>query len=225
VVFSQNHDQVGNRMLGERSGQLFSFEVQKLMAGAVMISPFLPLLFMGEERSEPSPFLFFVSHTDEKLIDAVRKGRKAEFADFHAKGEAPDPQAVETFECSKLSWDILEQQPHQTMLQYYKTLIELRKRQSALKTLNRDNMTVETDAVNNTLTIQKWTTDQQLICLLNFSGKDQQLMIPDGINQWQKLFDSADPKWNGPVSSSEIISTGIITVPPTSILIYTQYHA
>ncbi|WPU91917.1 malto-oligosyltrehalose trehalohydrolase [Mucilaginibacter sabulilitoris] len=225
VAFSQNHDQVGNRMLGERSGQLFGFEMQKLMAAAVMISPFLPLLFMGEERSEPNPFLFFVSHTDKRLIEAVRKGRKTEFADFHARGEAPDPQALETFERSKLSWDILEQQPYQTMLHYYKTLIGLRKHQPALKTLNRDNMTVETNAANNTLMIQRWTTDQQLICLLNFSGKDQPVAIPEGINQWQKLFDSAHPKWNGPVSSPEILNTGLIAIPPATILIYTQYHA
>ena len=79
--------------------------------------------------------------------------------------------------------------------------------------------------VNNTLIVQRWTTDQQLICLLNFSDKDQQLAIPDGINQWQKLFDSADPKWNGPVSSPEILSVGLITMQPASILIYTQYHA
>src|SRR5688500_12009118 len=56
VVFSQNHDQVGNRMLGERSSQLFSAEMQKLLAAAVMVSPYVPMLFMGEEWSEPNPF-------------------------------------------------------------------------------------------------------------------------------------------------------------------------
>jgi maltooligosyltrehalose trehalohydrolase len=225
VVFSQNHDQVGNRMLGERSSQLFSLEMQKLMAGAVMISPFLPLLFMGEERSEPNSFQFFVSHTDKELIEAVRKGRKAEFADFHGQGEAPDPQAVETFEHSKLNWDILSQQSHQTMLQYYKALIKLRKHQPALKNLDRKNMSVEANAENNTLIIQRWTDEQQIICLLNFSGIDQNIIIPEGINQWQKLFDSAEPEWNGPVSSPLIINPGATVIPPESILIYTQYHA
>ncbi len=88
IVFSQNHDQVGNRMLGERTSQLVSLEMQKLMAGAVLVSPYLPMLFMGEEYAEPNPFLYFVSHTDPDLVEAVRKGRKAEFAAFHALGEA-----------------------------------------------------------------------------------------------------------------------------------------
>jgi maltooligosyltrehalose trehalohydrolase len=225
VVFSQNHDQVGNRMLGERSSHLFSFEMQKLMAGAVMISPFLPMLFMGEERSEPNPFLFFVSHTDQELIKAVRKGRKAEFADFHVHGEAPDPQAIETFERSKLNWDILDQEPHQTMLRYYKTLIGLRKHQPALKSPDRKNMSVEADTTNNTLILQRWTDEQSIICLLNFANTNQNVMIPEGVDQWQKLFDSAGPVWNGPVSSPQIISTGVMAIPPESILIYTQYYA
>jgi len=226
VVFSQNHDQVGNRMLGERSSQLFSFEMQKLMAAAVMVSPFLPLLFMGEERSESSPFQFFISHTNDELIKAVRKGRKAEFADFHMKGDAPDPQAIETFERSKLNWAYINQEPHQTMLEYYKNLIRLRKHQPALKTLDRENMSVEVNNLVNTLQIQRWTDGQQVICLLNFSSKTQTTTVPEGINQWQKLFDSAEPIWNGPLASSPIINTGEeIKLCPESVLIYTQYHA
>ncbi len=223
VVFSQNHDQVGNRMLGERSSQLVSFEMQKLMAGAVMISPFLPMLFMGEEWSEPNPFQFFVSHTDEDLIEAVRKGRKAEFADFHAEGEAPDPQAVSTFENSKLNWTLTDKGQHKVMLEYYKSLISIRKNQSAFKGTNRENMSVEVNESAQTLIIQRWTNEQQVLCLLNFDKLEQQVNAPSG--QWQKLFDSAEPKWNGPVASTAIMNTGEILLPPESILIYTQYYA
>lgn len=225
VVFSQNHDQVGNRMLGERSSQLFSFGMQKLMAGAVMISPFLPMLFMGEEWSETNPFQFFVSHTDKKLIEAVRKGRKAEFADFHAEGEAPDPQAVSTLENSKLNWTLPHKGQHQLMLNYYKTLISLKKQQPAFKNTDRNNMSVKVDEAAQTLIIQRWTDEQRVLCLLNFSKKDQELNIDGNNQQWQKLFDSAEPKWNGPVASPAIINTGEISVPPESILIYTQYYA
>ncbi len=225
VVFSQNHDQVGNRMLGERSSQLFSFEMQKLMAGSVMISPFLPMLFMGEEWSEPNPFQFFVSHSEKELIEAVKKGRKAEFADFHAEGEAPDPQAKSTFENSKLNWDLLDKGHNKVMLEYYKNLIQLRKSQSAFKHTDRENMSVVVNEVNNTLVIQRWTNEQQVICLLNFSKQQQQIDIPEGVTNWQKLLDSADPKWNGPAASSEIMSTGKLSVPPEAILIYTQYYA
>ncbi|RYY61327.1 MAG: malto-oligosyltrehalose trehalohydrolase, partial [Chitinophagaceae bacterium] len=102
IVFSQNHDQVGNRMLGERCSALVSFEMLKLMAGAVLTAPFLPMLWMGEEWGEQNPFLYFVSHTDPELAIAVREGRKKEFAAFHAQGEAPDPVSEETFLRSKL---------------------------------------------------------------------------------------------------------------------------
>ncbi|MGV3585923.1 MAG: malto-oligosyltrehalose trehalohydrolase, partial [Adhaeribacter sp.] len=74
IVFSQNHDQVGNRMLGERTSTLTTYEMQKLLAAAVIVSPYLPMLWMGEEYSEPNPFLYFVSHTDPELAEAVRKG-------------------------------------------------------------------------------------------------------------------------------------------------------
>ncbi len=99
-------------MLGERTSNLVSFEMQKLMAAAVMVSPYLPILFMGEEYSELNPFQYFVNHTDPELADAVRKGRKAEFAAFHAQGEAPDPFAKETFNHSRLQWNLLDKEPH-----------------------------------------------------------------------------------------------------------------
>src|SRR5215217_7556055 len=107
-------------MLGERTSVLVSFEMQKLLAAAVLVSPYLPMLFMGEEWSEQHPFQYFVSHTDPDLAEAVRKGRRAEFAAFHAEGEAPDPMSEETFLSSKLQWEFVEAEPHKTMLQYYK---------------------------------------------------------------------------------------------------------
>src|SRR5439155_25706190 len=82
VVFAQNHDQIGNRMLGERLTALGSFEALKLCAGLVVLSPFVPLLFMGEEYGETASFQYFTSHSDADLIQAVRKGRKEEFAAF-----------------------------------------------------------------------------------------------------------------------------------------------
>ena len=92
VVFAQNHDQIGNRMMGERLGQLVSLEAVKWRAAVVLLSPFVPLLFMGDEYGETAPFQYFVSHSDPSLIEAVRKGRAEEFAAFQWKGEPPDPQ-------------------------------------------------------------------------------------------------------------------------------------
>ncbi|RYF22208.1 MAG: malto-oligosyltrehalose trehalohydrolase, partial [Flavobacteriales bacterium] len=122
VVCSQNHDQIGNRMLGERAVELYGFAISKVLATAVLFSPFVPLLFMGEEWGETNRFQYFVSHTDEKLVEAVRKGRRAEFKDFHLAGEAPDPQSEETFKTSKLKWNELEEEQHLQMFSFYKDL-------------------------------------------------------------------------------------------------------
>ena len=119
VVFSQNHDQVGNRMLGDRISKLASFEALKLAAGLVILSPSLPLLFMGEEYGEDAPFLYFVSHEDMDLIEAVRTGRKEEFKPFSWEGEPPDPQSEETFRASKLDWQKRTQGHHHVLLGFY----------------------------------------------------------------------------------------------------------
>lgn len=127
VVFSQNHDQVGNRAIGERLSALVSFEALKLAAGAVILSPYIPMLFMGEEYSETSPFLYFTSHSDPDLIEAVRKGRTEEFARFDWPFDVPDPQDASTFERSKLKPHLRKEKSHDVLLRYYRELLRLRK--------------------------------------------------------------------------------------------------
>ncbi|MCJ8210942.1 malto-oligosyltrehalose trehalohydrolase [Mucilaginibacter sp. RS28] len=221
VVFSQNHDQVGNRMLGERNSQLFSFEMQKLMAAAVLTAPFLPMLFMGEEWAEPNPFLYFVSHTDAELAEAVRKGRKAEFAAFHAQGEAPDPVDEQTFEGSKLQWDLLDKYPHAMMLAYYKTLINLRKTVPALKNLNRQHVQVEANEENKTLVLHRWYQGEHLVVLMNFSDQQQVIALPSTEKKWNKLIDSASPRWNGPKEAPDHLpGDSKVDLQPESAIIY-----
>jgi len=223
VVFSQNHDQVGNRMLGERSSELFSFEMQKLMAGAVFTAPFLPMLFMGEEYGESNRFMYFVSHTDPELAQAVREGRKAEFAAFHAQGEAPDPMAEETYLHSKLQWQLLDQDKHEVMLNFYKNLIALRKRLPALYQLNRKLTNAIADSTQQTLILRRATDTQQVLILMNFSKKIQNIEIDDIQHGWSKLFDSADKRWNGPQASPDTLySQSSASIQPESFLIYTS---
>ena len=126
VVFAQNHDQIGNRMLGERLSRLVDFESLKLAAGTLLLSPYIPLLFMGEEYAEEAPFLYFVSHTDPELVAAVREGRKAEFEAFQGQQQCPDPQEAESFQDSKLQWDQRDRDRHRVMLAFYRHLLELR---------------------------------------------------------------------------------------------------
>lgn len=216
IVFSQNHDQVGNRMLGERTSQLVSFELQKLMAGAVLLSPFLPMLFMGEEWSEPNPFQYFVSHTDPELAEAVRKGRKAEFAAFHAQGEAPDPMAETTFNNSKLQWPLINNGQHKTMLDWYKALIQLRKTASVLKNLDRKGLSVDVNTDNQILVLHRWQGENKITCLMNFS-EDAGIINLDKAAEWKVVLHSADTRWSGPGEAG--IEGDTIRMQPQSILV------
>lgn len=132
VIFLQNHDQVGNRMLGDRLVSLVSFETLKLAAGLLFTSGYIPLIFMGDEYAEDSPFLYFVSHSDEGLIKAVKNGRINEFKDFNWVGQPPDPIDPNTFAASKVSTDKHLKGEHKIMFDFYTKLINLRKHESAL---------------------------------------------------------------------------------------------
>jgi maltooligosyltrehalose trehalohydrolase len=199
--------------------------MQKLLAGTVLFSPYLPLLFMGEEWSEPNPFLYFISHTDLQLVEAVRKGRMQEFAAFYAQGEAPDPFADETFQQSKLQWHLLEQEPHKTMHRFYKTLIALRKQQPVLRSLNRNQLSVETKENENVLMLHHWQDEQQLLIFENFSASPQVVNIPAIAPHWKKLLDSAAPEWNGPVATPNVVSQNDgLTLQPESILVYVNHQ-
>jgi maltooligosyltrehalose trehalohydrolase len=129
VGFLQNHDQVGNRALGERSAALMSLGRLKIGAALVVTSPFVPMLFQGEEWAASTPFLYFTDHRDPALAAAVRKGRRGEFAAFGWPPEKiPDPQAPETFARSKLRWDEVGEGRHAEMLAWHRSLLGLRRR-------------------------------------------------------------------------------------------------
>jgi len=225
VVFSQNHDHVGNRMLGERTSELVSFDMQKLMAGAVLASPYLPMLFMGEEYSETGRFQYFVSHTDPELAEAVRKGRKREFQAFHLEGEAPDPMGEETFNESKLHWELIEKGHHKVMLDFYRTLIGIRKQQPALHVLNRKDINVECLEEKKVIILHRQYKIQDVICLMNFSAEEQEIHVPVFSPVWHKLIASSDKQWNGSQDLPDTISGEItMTLPPESFTLYTNKH-
>ncbi|WP_207535435.1 malto-oligosyltrehalose trehalohydrolase [Desertivirga arenae] len=221
IVFSQNHDQVGNRMLGERTSQLHSFEMQKLLAGAVLISPYIPMLFMGEEYGESNPFLYFVSHTDQELAELVRKGRKAEFAAFHAEGEAPDPVSESTFQESKLQWHLPQQQPHSILFNYYKTLIQLRKDHPVLSKLDRTQLEVEHQKDEQVVILHRWDQGTDLVFLLNFANTPKKIRLPGYSAQWHKLLNSASSEFGGSEEIPDYAAEGEnILIPAEAMVIY-----
>jgi maltooligosyltrehalose trehalohydrolase len=126
--YSQNHDQVGNRGGGERLSQLVDERRLRLAAALVLLSPFVPMIFMGEEWAASTPFLFFSDHRDPAIGRATSAGRVEEFKTFGWRpDEVPDPQAPSTFERSKLDWSEIAGEPHRSMLEWYRWLIRLRR--------------------------------------------------------------------------------------------------
>jgi maltooligosyltrehalose trehalohydrolase len=221
VVFTQNHDQVGNRMMGERLSTLVSANMQKVLAGAVMMSPFVPLLFMGEEWREPHPFLYFVSHGDAALAGAVKKGRRDEFKAFHEHGEAPDPNLPDTFLQSKLQWDIIHSGEHADMLEYYRKLIALRKKLPALATGNRRNIIALADESRKLVELERWNEGGRVYAVLNFSDAPAQLTLPVSKHSWRKLFASCE---TAPESSEGLAAASVIVAQPESFTLFTSEH-
>jgi maltooligosyltrehalose trehalohydrolase len=126
--YIQNHDQVGNRAVGDRISQIAGLERAKIAAAIVLTSPFIPMLFQGEEWAASSPFLYFADHADIQLARAVSEGRKKEFAAFGwDPASIPDPEIPATFEASKLKWDEVTSPDHAEMLEWYRSLIRLRR--------------------------------------------------------------------------------------------------
>lgn len=211
VVYSQNHDHIGNTLHGDRLSTLISFEGLKLAAGVVLLAPYIPFLFMGEEYGEEAPFLYFVNHSDPDLIEAVRKGRRAEFDSFDWKGEPPDPQSSATFFGSKLDWEKRNEGLHVVLLNYYRKLIHLRKGIPALSNLDKDNLEVWGLEEEKVIFMRRWDVerDTDLFAIFNLNESDINIrgQFPDG--RWKRLLDSSGEKWNGPGSLiPEIIESG-----------------
>jgi maltooligosyltrehalose trehalohydrolase len=201
VVFSQNHDQVGNRMKGERLSTLVSFEALKLAAGIVLLSPNIPLLFMGEEYGEQAPFQYFVSHTDPALVEAVRRGRREEFAAFKWQGDIPDPQSEETFHHSRIHLDLHRHGKHKALFELYRTLVKYRKEISSLSHLGLVGMEIKTCEEAATLTMRRRYGEDRVFGIFNFSDKPAEALIFVEQGLWQKLLDSSSNRWEGPGSS------------------------
>jgi maltooligosyltrehalose trehalohydrolase len=224
VVCAQNHDQVGNRMLGDRLANLVSFEALKLAAGALFLSPNIPLLFMGEEYGEEAPFLYFVSHTDPDLCQAVREGRKKEFAAFHLEGEYIEPESRETFEKSKLKWGKREEGKHKTLLDFYRHLIQLRRTIPALQKLDKQNLEASVLEEDKILFLHRWNRESQIYCIMNLNAKEVTFKATPPSGNWHKILDSSAPKWMGsdPTLPDQLEPALELTVKRHSFALYQQ---
>jgi maltooligosyltrehalose trehalohydrolase len=152
--YIQNHDQVGNRAVGDRLGEIVGFHRAKVAAAVVLLSPFIPMIFQGEEWAASSPFQYFADHEDPEMARLVREGRKREFAPFGwALESIPNPEARETFERSKLKWDETDHGEHAEMLEWYRELIRLRRRTRSLNAAEPGQTSVTYDEQGKTVSM------------------------------------------------------------------------
>jgi maltooligosyltrehalose trehalohydrolase len=226
VVCTQNHDQVGNRRLGERLSRLVSLDDLKLASGVLLLAPFIPLLFMGEEYGETAPFQYFVSYSDPAVIQAVREGRREEFAAFDWAGEVPDPQDVATFLRSKLHWELQQQGHHRVLRDLYRELIGLRRELPALARLSKEAMQVAVQEKATVVSLHRWNHASQIFALFHFGTAPAKLTLRVPPGDWQKRLDSSEPRWCGNGSSLPhglcSDSKEALTLSPRSFALYIQ---
>lgn len=207
IVFTQNHDQVGNRPAGDRLIHSAGWDGSRVAAALVLLSPFTPMLWMGEEYAEPAPFLYFVHHSDPQLIDAVRRGRAAEFAEFQPPGGVPDAQEPSTFLRSKLAWNLREQGRHAAMLAYYAELLRLRR---ALDIPGRAR-SVDARTLGPVVVIH-YESDPGVLVIANTGHAPTSLpfhTVCSGPSQgYDTLLDSLDPRWEGAGASPAPLRRG-----------------
>jgi maltooligosyltrehalose trehalohydrolase len=196
VVCLQNHDQVGNRAQGDRLSTIVSFPAAKLAAALLFATPALPLLFMGEEYGETSPFQFFTSYLDPTLVEAVRRGRAAEFARFGWEGKIPDPSEPATFLRSRLSHPLAGAPRHRELRDYYRQWLNLRRSHPALGALGKERTRCELDASGSVLTLSRQGPAAAGVRLVaNLTGNPQPFTPPSA--DWRVLIDSEDPRYAG----------------------------
>ncbi len=217
VIFSQNHDQVGNRAHGDRLSTLVPFAALKLAAAAVLLSPNLPLLFMGEEYGETAPFLYFIDHGDPELVEAVREGRQAEFVSF-GWSDVPDPQAPSTFMRSHLQWDGPHTEKSPSLLRWYQTLAQLRKSVPALGPAHEaDILNIRSDRTAKVLTIYRTgRSGPEALIILSLNPNTTSISLNQPEGQWALRLDSDSPAFAG---KQEILALNNLTVPHEALLL------
>jgi maltooligosyltrehalose trehalohydrolase len=218
VICTQNHDQVGNRADGARLSRLISTAALKAVSGILLSSANIPLLFMGEEYSESTPFYYFTSHSDPKLVEAVREGRKREFQSAGVTGEYPDPQDIATFEKSKLHINLRTEGYNAEVFSHYRKLIELRKAHPALRSLDKEGIDVASLGDYGALAIRRHARGiEELLIICELGGRETTLTKPIDRGHWKKIYDASSlPR----ASPKEIVPGATMIFPPFAFAVY-----
>jgi maltooligosyltrehalose trehalohydrolase len=178
------------------------FEALKLAAGVTLLSPFTPLIFMGEEYGETAPFQYFTSHGDAALVEAVRRGRREEFAAFGWQEAVPDPQDEQTFFRSHLDHSLEEREPHKTLARFYQTLIRLRGELGIASAGSHQAREIGDCQV----LLSYKTSSRDLAIVMNFAEFPVSLNLPELDGNWASLLYSAEGSWSGLADDSAPMS-------------------
>lgn len=192
VVCIQNHDQIGNRQDGDRLTELAGLRKHRLAVTAVILSPFTPLLFMGEEYGDPAPFPYFIAHGDPELVDAVRRGRRRQFSSFEWPGDPPDPADPETYRSAVLDWSLRNEHPHDGMLRLYKDLLELRRNTRRRLGFSRKRHEVSQHGDVVLLRRRDETGELEQLVVLNFGNGTS---VPVPALPWHVALESGDGRY------------------------------
>ncbi len=220
VVCIQNHDQIGNRARGERLETLLEPAACRLAASLLLLVPGLPLLFMGEEWGETAPFLYFVDHEDAALLEAVREGRRREFAGFGFGAEVPDPGAPETFARSRLDPAREQSAAGEARRRLYARLLALRRAEPALAP---DAARVRTrhDESGRWLAIE-YEGARPLFAAAALGPESARIVSPDAARGWRRVFASEDARFGGAGEKApeRLPAAAPLDVAPRSVLLY-----
>jgi len=211
--YLQTHDQVGNRALGDRIASGLSEGLARVGAALVLTSPFTPMLFMGEEWCASTPWQYFTSHEEPELAEAVRAGRRREFAAHGWRAEdVPDPQDPGTVEASRLDWSERASPGHSGVLEWYRALISLRRAEPALSDPRLDLVAVDVDAARRTVVVTRG--DLRVVC--NLAGEAQRVPVLGDVTD--VLLASASPVIDGRAltMAAESVTVVRVTADPAS---------
>jgi maltooligosyltrehalose trehalohydrolase len=198
VICLQNHDQVGNRARGDRPNAMDPPAEQRLAASLLLLAPYLPLLFMGEEYAEEKPFPFFCSFGEPQHVQAVREGRKREFDAFAWQGEVPDPQAEETFESARLSWSWPEGTPRAGLRRLYRDLLNARGEWPALRDfVRRSARLLEDEETSPVMELVRGAEPTGGVIRAVFNLGNRPRRLPGDFRAFSTLFSSEAARYGG----------------------------
>lgn len=197
LVYTQNHDQIANASHGRRHSRLLDPVRQKLAATLLVAAPYLPMLFQGQEYGELAPFHYFTSHIDSKLADAVRSGRREELSKFGKLQRFADPQSAATFEQCVLDWTLREQQPHASILSFYRDLLSLRRRLPALCNCRPDLTRVYESDGDGWLAVKRSDPSKGAVLIVaNLQATTQNVRIRGLEGAWRLSLWTLDPRYS-----------------------------